>query len=247
MPAFALREVELREEQHQRDEDHRRVDEAVEHRVGDRTEQVRPAPDGRHERVLEGALPALDRDRLGDPAEHDRQVVPEDRPDHQRQQQRLAALVCTDERDRERARDGIDQEREFPAPVAAGQEEVALDEGVRGLQLMGDDGHGVISLGGEPARPLSGTEPDSSEGSAASRAPIRMIRRPTTWRMDGRRFSRPRRSAWRSRSRARSGPAQAGPALPWPAHVCHHLLSVIRSSPSRPLRRRRRANGRCRS
>ena len=43
---------------------------------------------GRHERVLEGALPALDGDRLGDPAEHDRQVVPEDRSHHQRQQQR---------------------------------------------------------------------------------------------------------------------------------------------------------------
>ena len=50
-------------------------------------EQVGRAANGRHHRVLEGSLPALDRDRLGDPAEDHRQVVPEDRPDHQGQKQ----------------------------------------------------------------------------------------------------------------------------------------------------------------
>ena len=152
-------QVQLREEQDERDEDDRGVDEAVDHRVDDRAEQLRPALDRRHHRVLEGALPALDGDRLGDPAEHDRQVVPEDRADHQRQQQLLVALRRTDERDRQRARDGIDQEGELPAPVAAGQVEVALDEGVRGLQLMGDDGHRSDLQAGESARSLSGTEP----------------------------------------------------------------------------------------
>ena len=136
-----VREVELREEQEQHDEDHGRVDEAVDHRVADRSQQLRPAPDGCHEGVLEGPFPALDRHGLGDPAEHDGEVVPEDRTHHQRQEQRRAVLVGTDERDRERARDGIDQEGKLPAPVAARQEEVSLDEGVGGLQLMGDDGH----------------------------------------------------------------------------------------------------------
>jgi hypothetical protein len=125
-----VREIELREEQHERDEDHGRVDEAVDHRVQDRAEQLRPAPDRGHERVLEGAFPALDRDGLGDPAEDDRQVVPEDRSHHQREQQRRAALVGTDERDRKRARDRIDQEGDFPTPVAARQIEIPLDEGV---------------------------------------------------------------------------------------------------------------------
>ena len=41
---------------------------------------------------------------------------------------------------------------------------------------MGDDGHGSDLQAGGLARPLSGTEPSSSEGSAATRAPIRMNR-----------------------------------------------------------------------
>jgi hypothetical protein len=91
------RQVQLREEQDQRDEDDRSVDEAVDHRVQHGSEQLRRAPDGRHHRVLERAFPSLDGDRFRDPAEHDRQVVPEDRPDHQGQQQLFAALGCTDE------------------------------------------------------------------------------------------------------------------------------------------------------
>src|SRR5438093_1939604 len=134
-------EVELGEEQDQHDEDHRRVDQPVQHRVQDRPEQLRPAPDRRHHRVLERSFPALDADRLGDPAEHYRQVVPEDRPDHQQEQQAGAALVGADQRDAECARHGIDQEGDLPAPVASCQEEVPLHEGVRRLQLVSERGH----------------------------------------------------------------------------------------------------------
>ena len=134
-------DVELGEEEDQHHEDCGRMDEAVDHRIQDGAEELRPTPDGRHHRVLEGALPALDGDRLGNPAEHHGQVVPEDRPDHQEEDQTRTALVGPDQRDAQRARDGIDQEGELPAPVAARQEEVALDEGIRRLELVTEGHH----------------------------------------------------------------------------------------------------------
>ena len=115
------------------------MDQAVHHRVRARAQQLGPAPDRRHERVLEGALPALDGDGLGDPREHDGQVVPEDGADDQGQEQPRIALRRADQADRQRAGDGVDEERDLPAPVPAGEEEVALDEGVRRLQLMREE------------------------------------------------------------------------------------------------------------
>ena len=49
------------------------------------SEELRPAQDRRHERVLQAAFPALHRDGVGEPAEDHAQVDPEDGPDHQRQ------------------------------------------------------------------------------------------------------------------------------------------------------------------
>ena len=81
-----VRQVEA-EEQRQHHQDDGRVDQAVHDREHGRAEQLHPAPDGRHEGVLERALPALPGHRLGDEAEDDGQVVPEDGADHQREHQ----------------------------------------------------------------------------------------------------------------------------------------------------------------
>ena len=135
------------------------MDEPVDDGVRARTEQLRPAPDGRHHRVLERALPALDGDGLGDPAEDHRQVVPEDRPDHQRQEQGGAAQLDADERDRQGAGDGVHEERQLPAPVPPGQVEVAFDEGVARLQLVGQDSQRGGLQVARRARSLSGTGP----------------------------------------------------------------------------------------
>ena len=144
------------------------MDDAVGHRIGHRAQELGGPMDGRHHRVLERALPALDGDRLGDPAEHHRQVVPEDRPDDQGQEQAGIAGLGADQRDREGARGRVDQERDLPAPVAPGQEEVSFDEGVRGLQFMGQERHRTCLSRLSLARPLSGT--GQGEGSAPLRA-----------------------------------------------------------------------------
>ena len=205
-----------------------RVDEAVDHRVQDRAEQLRPAPDRRHHRVLERALPALDGDRLGDPAEDDRQVVPEDRPDHQRQEQARVALVGTDERDRERARDGVDEEGDLPAPVAAGQEEVALDEGVRRLQLMGDDESTECPFRRvRPARSLSGTGRGESSLPRGSGQRIASRRAGRAARATGRAVTERARAseAGARRRRGSPGSARGAPGPPRAAARCEHVVS----------------------
>jgi hypothetical protein len=124
-----LRQVDA-EEEDQHDDHDGGVDEAVDDGEDGRAQQLRHAPHGGHHGVLERALPALPADLLGDDREDDRQVVPEGGADHQRQDQPLAVLVTPDERDGQRTGDGVDHEGHFPAPVALGQVEVALDEGV---------------------------------------------------------------------------------------------------------------------
>ena len=95
---FALRQVQLEEErQHDQHED--RVHQPEGDRVDRRAEQLRIAPHGRHEGVLQRPLPALPLDRLGDELEDDRQVAPEDGADDQRQQQPVVALAAADEAD----------------------------------------------------------------------------------------------------------------------------------------------------
>jgi hypothetical protein len=80
------------------------VHEAVAHRVHAGSQQLGVAPDRRHERVFERAFPALDLDRLRDPAEHHGQVVPEDRADHEREQQAVVLAAARSARSRARRR-----------------------------------------------------------------------------------------------------------------------------------------------
>src|SRR6185369_4195982 len=95
-----------------------------------------------------------------------------------------AALIGPDQRDAERARHRIDQERELPAPVAAGEVEVTLDEGIRGLHLVTEGHHRGSPDGGrgpiahrDRARPYV--------GSPARRVPKRTIDVPMARRIDG--------------------------------------------------------------
>ena len=60
---------------------------------------------------------------------------------------RVVARRGADQRDRERAGDGVDEERDLPPPVPAGEEEVALDEGVRRLQLVRQQSQGSVLSG----------------------------------------------------------------------------------------------------
>ena len=61
------------------------------------------------------------------------------------------AEVRPDQRDRQRAGDGVDEERDLLAPVAAGEEEVPLDEGVARAELVGDQAHRSSSRIGSPS------------------------------------------------------------------------------------------------
>ena len=141
---FVPAEVELPVEDHQHDQDHAPCGR------GRRPSRTTHEPSSWVQRRI-GAMNVYSSvpsqrstaDRLGDPREDDRQVVPEDGADDQRQEQPVVARRRADQRDRQRAGDGVDEERDLPPPVPAGEEEVALDEGVRRLQLMRRRANGV--------------------------------------------------------------------------------------------------------
>ena len=97
---------------------------------------------------------------------------------------RCVAERRADQRDRERAGDGVDEERDLPAPVPSGQEEVAFDEGVARHEARARERSRQWSPSGEmwPARPGSragrakreaSSGAASRRGSAAIRSPIR--------------------------------------------------------------------------
>src|SRR6202007_2396581 len=88
---------------------------------------------GRHERVLDGAFPALPRDRLRHELEDDPEERPDDRSDEQDRGElvllgRRQVLDARDEHDRERVRDRPDHERDVPEDVSLREIDVALDE-----------------------------------------------------------------------------------------------------------------------
>ncbi len=119
---------------------------AVEDREGRLAHQVREPRDRRHKGVLDRALPALPLDRLAHQVEHQRQVVPDQRPNHQVQDERVdlrlgdrhagdRARGLADECDRERVHYRVGQPDQLPGPVALDQVGVALDKGVHSPQL----------------------------------------------------------------------------------------------------------------
>ena len=121
----------------------RRPDEAVEDGVRRHAEQVHRPRDRRHERVLDRALPALPRDRLGHELEDD----PEERPDHRADEEagrepfsarRGTMHGAGDEHDRERVRDRPEHEREVPEEVAPREVDVPLDDPAEADELVHD-------------------------------------------------------------------------------------------------------------
>ena len=94
--------------------------------------------------------------------EDDGEVVPEDGADDEREEQAVVARRGADQADRERAGDGVDEERQLPPPVPAGEEEVALDEGVGRLQLVRDESQRSVPF--RRVRPGSGSSPDPGSG-----------------------------------------------------------------------------------
>ncbi len=87
-------------------------------------------------------------------------------------------------RDREGAGDRVHDERELPAPVAAREVEVALDEGVARAELARRDGQwswrAPSVVGARPAPRQRGRRLEALRtGSAAIRAPSRTIERPS--------------------------------------------------------------------
>ena len=129
----ASREGEAEEQRHDR-EQRRGAHEPVEDAERPHPEQVhRPRQRG-HERVLDGPLPALPRDGLGEDLEDDPQVGPDHRADEQARRLALDVELAAgrldalgDEDDRQRVGDGPREERELPEAVALDQVGVALD------------------------------------------------------------------------------------------------------------------------
>ena len=92
---------------------------------------------------------------------------------------RVVARRGADQRDRERAGDGVDEERDLPPPVPAGEEEVALDEGVRRLQLVRQQGQGSVLSEGAPGSGRSPARTGISRSRPGSRDAHRPRRRPS--------------------------------------------------------------------
>src|SRR5436190_7356158 len=132
-----MREVDV--EDRDRDQEH---DESAHQAVADREQadphQVRDAPHRRHERVLDGALPPLPRDRERGFNEDKRQVAPKRRSDEQvklRPTQVEAGVACSErvetrgeKADRQHADDAVEEPDDFPDPVALVDVELPLGE-----------------------------------------------------------------------------------------------------------------------
>ena len=254
----------------QHDQDDGRMDQAVHHREQGRAEQLRYAPHGRHHGVLERAFPALPGDRLGDEAEHERQVVPEDRRRSSATGSALAALLLADEGDGQRACDGIDQEGELPAPVALDQVDSCVRRrrscpGVRG-PVRSRDGTPSSGMRARPAPSTGAGRLD--EGRVSRRAGVAEPDddQPTDGRdASGRRGGRrPMRACGRWSAASRHLPLASCCGRDRDAYWSYASESlscvVVRGRSSRsgcrfdhrrhrrpPLRCRRRATGRCRS
>src|SRR4029079_12040060 len=135
--------------------------------------------------------------------------------------------------DRQRTGGGVDEERDIPDRVAPVQEEVALDEGIRGLHLVGEGCHWTGS--GEGGWPGHCDRASLACGSFANRAPIEIIDRPSA-RRTGLTSGRLRRaracSAASAISRSRRSCASSNTTLficiIWPHLPSHPLIHRLR-------------------
>src|SRR5207253_6887910 len=112
--------------------------------------------EGRHERVLDRALPALPGNGLDQDFEEDAEVGPDDCADQQRGSRtvdvELAARSVdplSDEDDRQRVRQRPDEERELPPDVALDEVGVPLEHAGEADQLV-TEGRGGSSHANTP-------------------------------------------------------------------------------------------------